>query len=62
MSEQDTPKRKRGQRGPNKNPTFVHASVRIPRETYEFYKTYPKPTQAMREALEEFAKNNLDNV
>ena len=62
MSEQDTPKRKRGQRGPNKIPALVHVSVRISREAHEFYKTYPKPTQVMREALEEFAKNNLDNV
>ena len=48
MSEQDTPKRKRGQRGPNKIPALVHVSVRISREAHEFYKTYPKPTPVMR--------------
>ena len=48
-------KRYRGQRGPNKNPSMVHVNTRISREAAEFYKMQAKPTQTMRQALEEFA-------
>lgn len=56
MSEQDTSKRKRGQRGPGKRPALVHVSTRISQEAAEFYKRQDKPTQSMRLALEEFAQ------
>ena len=48
-------KRYRGQRGPNKKPSMAHVSTRISREAAEFYRAQEKPTQVMRQALEEFA-------
>lgn len=61
MSEQDTSKRKRGQRGPGKKPAMVHISLRIPAETLAFYKR-GEASNTMREVLVEYAKNNLDIV
>lgn len=58
MSEQDTSKRKRGQRGPGKKPAMVHVSLRIPAETLEFYKRGNEASNAMREVLVEYAKKH----
>lgn len=51
-------KRKRGQRGPGKKPALVHVTLRIPAETLAFYKRSGWVSNAMREALVEFAKNH----
>lgn len=51
-------KRKRGQRGPGKKPALAHVTLRIPAETLAFYKRSERPTNAMRDALVEFAKNH----
>lgn len=38
-------------RGPQKAPTYKHVSVRIPPDTYEYFKGCKNPTKTMREAL-----------
>ena len=48
-------KRYRGQRGPAKKAPMAHVSTRISRTAAEFYRRQAKPTQVMRQALEEFA-------
>ena len=58
MSEVQTIKRKRGQRGPGKEPAMVHISLRIPVETFQFFKQVGVGRPAMRQALEEFAKKH----
>jgi hypothetical protein len=45
-------------RGPGKKPAMVHVSLRIPAETLDFYKRSGQATNAMREALIEFAKSH----
>jgi len=51
------PKRRMG-RGPNKKPTLVNVSLRIPQEVLDYFTTqYPYTKQAkIREALIEFVK------
>jgi hypothetical protein len=57
MQDEQTIKRKRGQRGLGKEPAMVHISLRIPVETLEFY-TGRGASNAMRQALEEFRKKH----
>jgi len=56
MEQEQIIKRKRGQRGPGKKPALVHITLRIPVETLEFYRRSGWASNAMREALVEFAK------
>lgn len=58
MQEEQTIKRKRGQRGAGKEPAMVHVSLRIPVETFQFYKQVGVGRPAMRQALEEFVKKH----
>jgi hypothetical protein len=58
MEEEQIINRKRGQRGPGKKPALVHISLRIPAETLEFYRRSGWASNAMREALVEFAKKH----
>jgi uncharacterized protein (DUF4415 family) len=58
MSQNDIAKRKRGQRGLGKEPAMVHVTLRIPAETLEFYKRSGWASNAMREALKEFAEKH----
>jgi uncharacterized protein (DUF4415 family) len=51
-------KRKRGQRGLGKEPAMVHVSLRIPAETFEFFKGSGGGRPAMRQALLEFMKKH----
>lgn len=51
-------KRKRGQRGLGKEPAMVHVTLRIPAETFEFFKALGGGRSAMREALKEFAEKH----
>jgi hypothetical protein len=51
-------KRKRGQRGLGKEPAMVHISLRIPVETFQFFKQVGVGRPAMRQALEEFVKKH----
>jgi hypothetical protein len=55
MQDEQIIKRKRGQRGLGKKPAMVLVSLRIPAETFEFFKG-GRP--AMRQALEEFMKKH----
>jgi hypothetical protein len=50
------PKRKRGQRGPGKKPKMIHVTIRIPQETFEYYKHFAQPTVTMRVVLTDYAK------
>jgi hypothetical protein len=43
-------------RGKGIVPAMVHANLRLPVETMEFYQQYEKPTQAMRDVLIAYAK------
>jgi hypothetical protein len=58
MAVAQTIKRKRGQRGLGKEPAMVHVSLRIPAETFEFFKGSGGGRPAMRLALEEFMKKH----
>ena len=58
MSQNDIAKRKRGQRGLGKEPAMVHVTLRIPAETFEFFKGLGGGRSAMREALKEFAEKH----
>lgn len=58
MSQDENIKRKRGQRGLGKEPAMVHISLRIPVETLEFYKRSGWASNAMRQALKEFAEKH----
>jgi hypothetical protein len=58
MDEVQIIKRKRGQRGLGKEPAMVHISLRIPVETFEFFKQVGVGRSAMRQALEEFVKKH----
>jgi uncharacterized protein (DUF4415 family) len=58
MEEEQIINRKRGQRGPGKKPALVHVTLRIPAETLEFYRRSGWASNAMREALVEFAKKH----
>ena len=58
MSQIENTKRKRGERGLGKEPAMVHVSLRIPAETLEFYKRSGLASNAMREALKEFAEKH----
>ena len=51
-------KRKRGQRGLGKEPAMVHVSLRIPAETFEFFKGSGGGRPAMRQAIEEFMEKH----
>jgi hypothetical protein len=55
MQDEQIIKRKRGQRGLGKEPAMVKISLRIPVETFEFYKGRGA-SNAMREALSEGMK------
>ena len=55
MQDEQIIKRKRGQRGLGKEPAMVKISLRIPAETFEFYKGRGA-SNAMREALSEGMK------
>ena len=57
MQDEQTIKRKRGQRGVGKEPAMVHVSLRVPADTLEFYKGRGA-SNFMRQALEEFAKKH----
>ena len=57
MQDEQTIKRKRGQRGVGKEPAMVHVSLRVPADTLEFYKGRGA-SNSMRQALEEFAKKH----
>jgi hypothetical protein len=57
MQEEQIIKRKRGQRGLGKEPAMVKISLRVPADTLEFYKGRGA-SNAMRQALEEFAKKH----
>lgn len=50
-------KRKRGQRGLGKEPAMVHITLRVPEETMKFYRGRGA-SNAMREALKEFAEKH----
>jgi len=43
MEMEQISKRKRGQRGLGKEPAMVHVSLRIPTETFEFFKEVALP-------------------
>jgi uncharacterized protein (DUF4415 family) len=58
MAVAQTIKRKRGQRGLGKEPAMVHVSLRIPAETFEFFKGSGGGRPAMRQALLEFMKKH----
>ena len=58
MQEEQIIKRKRGQRGAGKEPAMVHVSLRIPVETFQFYKQVGAGRPAMRQALEEYVKKH----
>jgi hypothetical protein len=49
-------KRKRGQRGAGKRPAMGHATIRLPNEALDYYKTHPNYTAKMREVLTDYAK------
>lgn len=53
------PVAKRKGRGPGKKPSLYNTSVRLPRETVDFFKTnYPYTTQAkMREILTQWVED-----
>lgn len=57
MQDEQTIKRKRGQRGAGKEPAMVHVSLRVPADTLEFYRGRGA-SNFMRQALEEFAKKH----
>jgi hypothetical protein len=57
MQDEQIIKRKRGQRGLGKKPAMALVSLRIPAETFEFFKIVGgRP--AMRQALLEFMKKH----
>jgi len=58
MSDVQIIKRKRGQRGLGKEPAMVHVSLRIPAETFEFFKGVGGGRPAMRQALLEFMEKH----
>jgi hypothetical protein len=58
MEQDQIVKRKRGQRGLGKEPAMVHVSLRIPVETFQFFKQVGVGRPAMRQALEEFVKKH----
>lgn len=58
MEQEQIIKRERKGRGPGKKPALVHVTLRIPAETLEFYKRSGWASNAMREALVEFAKKH----
>jgi uncharacterized protein (DUF4415 family) len=58
MDSEQNIKRKRGVRGPGKKPALVHVTIRIPADTLAFYKRSGWASNAMREALVEFAKKH----
>lgn len=58
MDSEHNIKHKRGVRGPGKKPALVHVTLRIPADTLAFYKRSGWASNAMREALVEFAKKH----
>lgn len=49
---------KRRGRGPGKNPAMVHISLRIPVETFEFFKRPDQGRSAIRRTLIEYAEKH----
>lgn len=56
MQDEQIIKRKRGQRGLGKEPAMVKISLRIPAETFEFYRCRGWASRAMRKVLVEGTK------
>lgn len=52
--------RERKPRGLGKKPARVHVTIRVSRETAEFFSRTGKPTVAMREVLEAYMKENAN--
>jgi metal-responsive CopG/Arc/MetJ family transcriptional regulator len=54
----DTPKRKG--RGLGKKPSMQYVAVRVSREVYDFFDTFPSRSKAMRVALEKFVNDEKE--
>lgn len=53
----DTPTKKG--RGLGKKPSMQYVAVRVTREVYDFFNSYPSRSKAMRVALEKFVNEEL---
>ena len=51
------PEKKRRGRGPGKKPTFVHMSLRLPKEVVEYFETFPNKQAKIREVLTNYVKS-----
>lgn len=54
----DTPKRKG--RGLGKKPSMQYVAVRVSREVYDFFDSFPSRSKAMRVALEKFVNDEKE--
>ena len=53
----DTPKKKG--RGVGKKPSMQYVAVRVSREVYDFFNSFPSRSKAMRVALEQYVNEEL---
>lgn len=53
----DTPKRKG--RGLGKKPSMQYVALRVSREVYDFFDSFPSRSKAIRMALEQFVNEEL---
>jgi hypothetical protein len=54
----DTPNKKG--RGLGKKPSMQYVAVRVSREVYDFYNSFPSRSKAMRMALEKFVNEEKE--
>ena len=54
----DTPKKKG--RGVGKKPSMQYVAVRVSREVYDFFNSFPSRSKAMRVALEQYVNEELN--